>query len=153
VRLLFGTREMLLHQKHDASAAPNLPFEQLTGLGWSMLAVDPGKEIVLGTVTQPWSRNSAFQRLPADEFARFSEPGYAKIALTVRIDEVSSEHSELRSETRVQTTDPVSRARFRRYWAFLSPGMDIIRRIVLQQVKADAESMWENSIRREVSVE
>jgi hypothetical protein len=145
IRFLFGMREALLRVKHDDSAPATLPFERLTAIGWSVLNVDPGKEIVLGTVTQPWDRNSKFTPVLADEFASFNRPGYAKIAMSIRIDEVSSEHSEIRSETRVQTTDPISRARFRRYWAFLSPGMEIIRRVLLQQVKADAESAWEKA--------
>jgi hypothetical protein len=37
------------------------------------------------------------------------------------------------------TTDPVSRARFRRYWAFLSPGILIIRYEILRLVRAKAE--------------
>jgi hypothetical protein len=142
VRLLFGARETLLRGKTD-ELLPTLPFEQLTSLGWSVLAVDPGKEIVLGTVTKPWDRDSRFRAVPGDEFPRFNELGYAKIAVSVRIEPISSEHCELRSETRVQTTDPISRGRFRRYWALLSPGMEIIRRVMFQQVKTDAESARE----------
>jgi hypothetical protein len=36
------------------------------------------------------------------------------------------------------TTDPVSRERFRRYWAFLSPGILIIRYQILRLVRAEA---------------
>jgi hypothetical protein len=39
----------------------------------------------------------------------------------------------------VLATDPVSRARFRRYWAALSPGILLIRREALRLVKAEAE--------------
>lgn len=42
-------------------------------------------------------------------------------------------------ETRVATTDPASRARFRRYWAFFSPGIVLIRLASLPLVKRDAE--------------
>jgi len=35
-------------------------------------------------------------------------------------------------------TDPVSRERFRRYWAFLSPGILIIRYEILRLVRAEA---------------
>jgi hypothetical protein len=37
------------------------------------------------------------------------------------------------------TTDPVSHERFRRYWAFLSPGILIIRYEILRLVRAEAE--------------
>lgn len=145
VRLLFLTREIMLRAKPHERAPEGLPLAKLLSLGWSVLAIDPGKAIVLGTVTRPWDRNPRFRSVHPDEFAAFSEPGYAKILLSLRVGGVSSEHCEMRSETRVQTTDPIGRARFRRYWAFLSPGMDIIRRVILAQVKSQAESAWEAS--------
>ncbi len=145
VRALFGLRDLGMWTRHDEDAPESLPFEQLTTIGWGVLAIDPGREIVLGTVTKPWQSTVRFRPLDAQEFATFADPGYAKIALAIRVDEVSSEHSEARTETRVQTTDPVSRARFRRYWALLSPGMIIIRRLLLQQVKAEAEAVWERT--------
>ncbi|MBV8637447.1 MAG: NAD(P)H-dependent oxidoreductase [Candidatus Eremiobacteraeota bacterium] len=117
----------------------------LTTNEWGVLALDLGREIVLGTVTKPWQPNARFRLLDAQTFATFAEPGYAKIALALRVDEVSSEHCEARIETRVQTTDPISRARFRRYWALLSPGMIVIRRALLQQVKTEAEAVWERA--------
>ena len=45
----------------------------------------------------------------------------------------------LRTETRVVTTDPESRERFRRYWSVFSPGIVLIRYEVLRMVKAEAE--------------
>jgi hypothetical protein len=37
------------------------------------------------------------------------------------------------------TTDPVSRERYRCYWAYLSPGILMIRYEILRLVKAKAE--------------
>lgn len=142
VRFLLAARGLVMRAKPELHEPAALPFEKLTSLGWGVLSIEAGKEIVLGTVTKPWEANTRFRPLPADEFESFHEPGYAKIALSLRVDEVSSEHCELRTETRVQTTDPVSRARFRRYWALLSPGMAIIRRALLAQVKGEAEAAW-----------
>lgn len=142
VRFLFSLRDLVMRSKHDANQSSSLPFDKLTSIGWGVLCMDPGKEIVIGTVTKPWKADAHFRPLLPEEFASFHEPGYAKIALSIRVDEISSEHAEARTETRVQTTDPISRARFRRYWAFLSPGMAIIRRVLLQQIKAEAEAIW-----------
>jgi hypothetical protein len=44
-----------------------------------------------------------------------------------------------RHETRVTTTDSVARAKFRRYWAVFSPGIKLIRWLLLPQVRAEAE--------------
>jgi hypothetical protein len=41
--------------------------------------------------------------------------------------------------TRVTTTDPESRKRFRRYWATYSPGIVLIRREALRIIKNEAE--------------
>jgi hypothetical protein len=48
------------------------------------------------------------------------------------------------TETRVTTTDPMSRERFRRYWAFLSPGIRLIRYEILRLVRAEAERRHAN---------
>ena len=74
-----------------------------------------------------------------DEFQGFSEDDYVKIVWTLRADPVGTAESIFRTETRVRTTDPVARAKFRRYWSFLSPGIILIRWISLGPLKAEAE--------------
>ena len=108
-------------------------------LGWAVLAEIPDREIVFGAATSPWVANPVFRPLPATEFARFHEPGYAKIAWTLRADPIDAAGSVVRTETRVTTTDPASRKAFRRYWALVSPGVGLIRRISLRLVKNEAE--------------
>jgi hypothetical protein len=108
-------------------------------LGWGVLAEIPGREIVLGTVTQPWIAKPVFRAVPPDEFVDFREPGYAKIVFTLRADPVSASESVARTETRVATTDSVARAKFRRYWSLVSPGVILIRQSLLRCLKADAE--------------
>lgn len=139
VRGLLRSREALLHASHVDVRLPNTLLDQMKSLGWTVLAQTPMRELVLGTATQPWKPNPVFRQIPAEEFGNFSEPGYAKIALTLRVDDVNAEQCEVRTETRVMTTDRVSREKFRRYWALLSPGIALIRMVLLQQVKADAE--------------
>ncbi len=112
---------------------------EMKALGWGELAEIPGREIVLGAVTQPWIANPLFRAVRPEEFAAFQEPGYVKIVFTLRADPVGVSESVVRTETRVATTDPVARAKFRRYWALVSPGVILIRRSLLRSVKADAE--------------
>jgi hypothetical protein len=99
----------------------------------------PGQEIVMGSVTQPWNANVVFRRLTPDEFVAFNEPDYVKIAWTLRADTTGPRQSTFRHETRVQTTDAIARAKFRRYWAFFSPGIKLIRWVLLEPVRRDAE--------------
>ena len=77
--------------------------------------------------------------MPPAEFTAFHEPDYVKIAWTLRADPRGPDESVFRTETRVVATDPVARAKFRRYWAFVSPGIIMIRWLSLGPVKADAE--------------
>lgn len=44
-----------------------------------------------------------------------------------------------RSETRAVATDADARARFRNYWAFVSPGVSLIRRLSSGPMKREAE--------------
>jgi hypothetical protein len=84
-----------------------------------------------------------FRGLPPDEFAAFAEPGYAKIVFTLAADPLSQNRSVFRTETRVMTTDPESRARFRRYWSVFSPGILLIRYEMLRLLRQEAERQTE----------
>jgi hypothetical protein len=114
-------------------------LEETLSLGWGILAETSDREIVVGAVTQPWKADVVFRALPPEEFATFSEPGYVKIAWTLRADPAGPSSCVFRSETRAIATNAESRARFRRYWAFLSPGIVLIRYEMLRQVRSEAE--------------
>jgi len=90
-------------------------------------------------VTQPWLPNVVFRGLAPEDFRTFREPGYVKIAWTLRADPVGESDSVFRTETRVMTTDPVARSKFRWYWARFSPGIVLIRRLMLGPLKTEAE--------------
>ena len=94
----------------------------------------------MGAVTQPWLADVIFQPLPPEQFAQFNEPGYVKIAWTLRADRAGATRSVFRTETRVVATDPAARTKFRRYWSFASPGIVLIRWLMLRPVKAAAEA-------------
>ena len=139
VRAVFKGREVMLGTDADSAERPRGLLALTTSLGWRMLAEKPGREIVMGAVTQPWEANVVFQGLPPEEFTAFNEPGYVKIAWTLRADEVNETESIFRTETRAVATDAIARAKFRRYWSLLSPGIIIIRWMMLAPVKSDAE--------------
>ena len=70
---------------------------------------------------------------------RFANPTYVKIVWTLRADPIDATHSIFRTETRVMTTDSTARAKFRWYWACLSPGIILIRWTALRSLKGRAE--------------
>jgi hypothetical protein len=104
-----------------------------------VLAEIPGRELIVGAVTRPWEANVTFRAVPPDEFATFREPDYVKIVWTLRADPIDATHSIFRTETRVMTTDSTARAKFRWYWACLSPGIILIRWTALRSLRRRAE--------------
>jgi hypothetical protein len=138
-RWIFRGRELAMGSKPDTQVRPRGLLPLVQSLGWGILAEVPGREVVVGAVTKPWEANVAFRSLPPDRFAAFDEPGWVKIVWTLRADPLGAHESVFRTETRVVTTDPESRARFRRYWAFVSAGIVLIRWMMLEPLKAEAE--------------
>jgi hypothetical protein len=139
VRVIFKTREVVLGAEPPDRLQPRALLAAVRELGWGVLAEQPDREIVMGAVTRPWEANVTFRAIPPADFASFSEPGFVKIAWTLRADPVTAETSVFRTETRAVATDANARARFRRYWAFASPGIWLIRRLSLGPLKRAAE--------------
>jgi hypothetical protein len=139
VRAIFRTRELVLGARPDDGSQPRGLLAATRSLGWGLLAAVPDREIVMGAVTRPWEPNVTFRALPPEDFASFSQPGFVKIAWTLRVDPLDAASSVFRTETRAVATDAAARARFRRYWAFVSPGIALIRRLSLRPLKREAE--------------
>jgi hypothetical protein len=147
-RAIFRARELALGSEPDATARPRGLLALTRSLGWAVLAEAPGREVVMGAVTRPWEADVVFRGLAPDDFARFDEPGYVKIAWTLRADPIDATRSVFRTETRAVATDAEARRTFRRYWSLVSPGIIVIRRMMLHPVKTDAERLARS--RREV---
>lgn len=141
IRAVFKGRELMFGADPDAAPPPKGLLAGALAIGWGVLA-DQGHEIVLGAVTRPWEPNPVFRDLLPREFAGFAEPGYVKIAFTLRADPIDEVTSIFRTETRAMATDMDARASFRRYWAIVSPGVTLIRRAMLVPIKANAERQF-----------
>lgn len=139
VRAIFSARELLMGSHPAAAGQPRRFLDQIRSLGWRQLAEGPGYALAFGAVTQPWEANVVFRGLDPEEFARFDQPGYAAIAWTFEVHPLGPDESIFRTETRVRTTDPRSRERFRRYWSIVSPGIRLIRLESLRLIRKDAE--------------
>jgi hypothetical protein len=139
VRAIFRGRELLMGSSAGAARPPRPFLDEVLSLGWRVLAETPGREIVLGAVTQPWQADVVFRGVPPEEFAAFDEPDCVKIAWTLAVNPLGPDESVFRTETRVASTDLSARRKFRRYWAVVSPGILLIRRETLRLVKQAAE--------------
>jgi hypothetical protein len=142
VRAIFRGRELLMRSSPTDKRSPQSLIDEVLSIGWGVLAQESGREIVLGTVTQPWESDVTFRALSPDEFPAFNEPGFAKIAWTIRVEPLGPATSRFCTETRVATTDADARKRFRRYCTMVSPGVRLIRRESLRLVRADAERRY-----------
>jgi hypothetical protein len=147
IRGIFRARELLMRSRIEKPFPAGGLVDQMRTLGWSTLDSVPHREIVLGTVTQPWHGDVVFRALPPEAFIAFHEPGYVKIVVVIAATPVDDSTSDLRIETLVATTDSSARKRFRSYWSVFSPGILLIRQIALRDVKRDAEERYRNARR------
>jgi hypothetical protein len=138
-KAIFKAREIVMRAGPRKRRIPRGVVEETLAMGWGVLADRSGAEIVIGAVTKPWEGDVKFIAIPAQHFAAFTEPGFVKIAWTLRADPITATRSIFRTETRAVATDDVARSKFRRYWALVSPGIRLIRRLSLRPLRNDAE--------------
>jgi hypothetical protein len=141
IKAIFWLRAVptLLRGQPSRRRGPRGILEETLALGFGVLAEIPDREIVVGTYTQPWHQQVTFHPLPPEQFATFAEPGYVKIIYTLAAEPLGPDRSRFVTRTRVVTTDPESRRRFRRYWAPMSGGIILIRYLSLPMVRREAE--------------
>jgi hypothetical protein len=140
IRAIVKLRALAMGATRTEPDRPHGLIAETTSMGWRVLAEVPGQEIVLGAAVQPWQADVTFRPLAPETFAGFDEPGYVKIAWTLRVDPASPGGTMFRTETRALATDGDARNRFRRYWRRVVPGVVAIRWILLRRLKKAAEA-------------
>ena len=119
-------------------------LEQAKRTGFVVLGEELGRELVVGTVGQPWRLlGGASARVrTAEDFAAFDLPGFAKVATNFRVEESASRQgtSWLSTETRVWVPDTATRLRFAAYWVLIRAGSGLIRREWLRRTRERAEA-------------
>lgn len=143
---LFAVRELptRLAEKLRGVPTPRAPeaftFEDMakTDMPWTLLAEDWGSEFVVGSVGKFWQSDYGWRPVPAEDFASFNEPGYAKLAISLSVWPTYGA-TLLRYQARTATTDRTAQARFRRYWRLIRPGVAIVMHRALRRIKAEAE--------------
>lgn len=139
IRGIFKARLLFMGGETENEPQPRGLVAQTKAIGWGVLFEEPNRETVLGAITQPWVANPVFRALPPDAFASFQEPGWVKIVWNLHVKPVGDRWSVFRTETRASTTDAAARAKFRRYWSLVSPGVWLIRYLSLGPLKREAE--------------
>ena len=108
--------------------------------GFVELALEPGREIVVGTlVIAPRDAPAPEDRRP--EWLRsLSESGYAIAVMNFAV-EPEGGGSRVVTETRVFATDAWTRRRFAAYWRVIYPGSALIRRMWLRAIERRAQTL------------
>jgi len=111
-----------------------------THSGFMLLAEDPGREIVIGTlVVAPRGWRPRHSPTPED-FKSLHAPGFAPAAMNFRLEDNGPGACRVTTETRVYATDAGTRRRFAAYWRVIYPGSALIRRMWLRAIRVRAEA-------------
>ena len=123
----------------DALPPPRAAIGVATAPIWTSMQArgfrlhDPETLTLIG---RPWTPGGGLR--PGEDFVRFNEPGYAKMAMDLRA-LPDGEGARLETETRVFLTDAAARRRFAAYWLVVRPFSGLIRRRWLRAAKQRAE--------------
>lgn len=117
----------------------SLTLDSMIDAGFTILAEEVDREIVLGAIGRFWLPTSGFKRIVPDEFESFSEPGFAKAAMNLAVAERGPGRTLLSTETRVLCTDESARRRFGLYWRAIGPFSGVIRHLMLREIRSAAE--------------
>jgi hypothetical protein len=139
IRLIFRAREWILGARPAVTDLPKGLVAMTTELGWRPLSQTPGRELVMGAVTQPWLADVIFHGMTPSEFLAFAEPGWVKIVWTLEAMPNGPASTVFCTQTRVQATDETARVRFRSYWRKFGLGIVLIRWFMLPAVRKNAE--------------
>jgi hypothetical protein len=108
--------------------------------GFAVLGSRPGSELVIGAASQLWRPAGGVTATigDRDEFEAFDRPGFAKVAIGFRLEEVPG-GTRVVAETRVDTTDALTHRRFGTYWRVIRVWSGAIRRSWLRAIRRRAE--------------
>ena len=106
---------------------------------YPLVAVDPGRAVIIAGVGQPWRLTRPVPPPPLDlaEVRDFAAPGWVKVAMEIRVTPHAA-GATVSTETRVQATDPAARRAFARYWTIIRLPSALLRRIMLATVTNNA---------------
>ena len=150
VRFLFAVRSLpaFVAGKTGLPLSKDKPvLAQMFESGFTLLAEDPGREIVGGVVAQMWRLRGEPARISdAREFVAFDGPAYAKAAINFLVVPQGA-GARVETETRVLATDADGRRAFSRYWRLVRPASGGIRRAWLRAIGDRAEGAARHSRR------
>ncbi|HXV64503.1 MAG TPA: hypothetical protein VEK15_27645 [Vicinamibacteria bacterium] len=134
IRALFALRTLPTRLRGGEVEPVAMRIDDIVGQpgpGFRLLA-ESEREVVVGAIGKVWELDIPFVDIrTGDEFARFDEPGFTKVAWALRSLPRGERNARLELELRVRSTDEEARRHFRRYFRIIGPASRFIRREVL----------------------
>lgn len=115
-------------------------YEQLIAAGSVVLAEEPGREVVLGTIGK-FHQILDQEPLPlpdAAAFHDFADPAYQKLVIGIRVEE-DARGRRLVLSHRTHALGAASRRAFARYWIVIQPTGHLVSWLLLRAVRRRAE--------------
>jgi len=112
--------------------------DMLATKAWTLLAEEPGQELVLGLL---WPFGQAVPQIPEVDpagWAAFADPGFAKVAWSMSVRPFGAGRTLVVSEARTACTDAATARHFRLIWRGLGPFAALLKGRLLHLVVAGA---------------
>jgi hypothetical protein len=119
----------------------DLALDGMLKWGFVLLADKPSQELVFGLIGRFWTPSPQIERINANAFIAFDQPGFAKAVGNMAFFVQGDGSVRVTTETRVHCIDHASRRCFRLYWLLISPFSGIIRKEWLRLIKQQAETL------------
>lgn len=122
---LHGHTEPTRLRIDDLKSTPEQP-------GFQVLAEHAPCEFAVGAIGKVWQPEIPFVHVAdAAEFAAFQQPGFVKVAWSIRLLPYGERCARLELEVRVDATDQESWHKFEKYFRLIGPGSHFIRHVLL----------------------
>jgi hypothetical protein len=112
--------------------------------GFNVLGERPREELVYGVVGKLWQPLQAFERVAPHAFRGFAIPGFAKLALALRVAPRELGGTWITIELRAKATDRVSERLLRRAWQVVGRIAESLCADLLQRLAADLGPLVED---------
>jgi len=108
-------------------------------LGFVILADESESGRIVGIAVRYSPFERAVERLTAEQFAGFDEPGYLKSVAAFSVTAQDGGRTLLTCEVRVQATDDDTRSTLRTTWFVVGAGLRMLLRRLLELIRTEAE--------------
>jgi hypothetical protein len=146
LRILPDVMSHVIHGERPAAARQQLRLRDMAEIplgegGWVVLGERAAEEIAFGLIGKFWRPVIEFAAVrSADEFRRFSTPGFAKTIYSLSVTRIDDHHTLLAGAMRTATTDEHAQRWFRRYWTLgIGSGAHVLVNGLLEVTRDMAE--------------